>query len=75
MESYKNNWVNGRLANLYGEALSSLTEVSDIQKSDAKLIKDLKQNSDNDSTIEFLFDAFNVGRKAMRFSKYAAPGS
>lgn len=73
MQAYKSNWVNGRLANMYGEAMESLSKADTIAKEDVIQLKELKQNTDDDVTLDFILDLFNTSRKALRFSKAAAP--
>lgn len=69
---YKETWVDGRAANLYGEVISSLNKASALSDSDRKQIKSLKQNNE-DGLVDFVIDVVNVTRKGMRFSKAAAP--
>lgn len=73
MESYRETWVDGRLATLYGEAYSALNEVSELSKADKEQIKKLKGSFPDADFVDFALDAFEVSRKALRFSKLAAP--
>jgi hypothetical protein len=58
---------------MYGEAMESLSKADTIAKEDVLQIKELKQNTDDDGTLDFVIDLFNTSRKALRFSKAAAP--
>lgn len=76
LESYKETWVDGRAARLYGEAYAALNEVSELSKQDEAKIKALrKQTKDSEyqDILEFGLEAYNLARKVGRFSKYAAP--
>lgn len=73
MESYRETWVDGRIATLYGEAFQSLSEASDISKADKTQITKLKGEFPDNDVVEFALDVFDAGRKGMRFSKVAAP--
>lgn len=76
MESYKETWVDGRAARLYGEAYAALNEVSELSKADEAKIKELRgrtKDSEFQDILEFGIDAYNLARKAGRFSKLAAP--
>lgn len=73
MESYRETWVDGRLARLYGEAFQSLSEASEISKADKAEIRKLKGQFPDNVLVDFAIDAFEAGRKGLRFSKVAAP--
>ena len=74
LESYKETWVDGRAARIYGEAFASLNEASTLSKADKAQIKQLKQKTGIDSDIIDLgIDIFDAARKGARFSKVAAP--
>lgn len=73
MESYRETWVNGRIATLYGEAFESLAEASDISKADKTQISKLKGQFPDNDLVDFALDVFKTGRKGLRFSKVAAP--
>ena len=73
MESYRETWVDGRIATLYGEAFQSLSEASDISKADKTQITKLKGEFPDNDVVDFALDAFEAGRKGLRFSKVAAP--
>lgn len=73
LESYRETWVDGRLATMYGEAYASLSEVSTLSKSDKKAIRKLKSNAPDNDIIDLAFDLYDVGKKGARFSKAAAP--
>ena len=73
MEGYRETWVDGRIATLYGEAFQSLSEASDISKADKTQITKLKSEFPDNDVVDFALDAFEAGRKGLRFSKVAAP--
>jgi len=73
MESYRETWVDGRIATLYGEAFQSLSEASDISKADRTQITKLKGEFPGNDVVDFALDAFEATRKGLRFSKVAAP--
>jgi len=73
MEGYRETWVDGRIATLYGEAYNALNEASDLSKSDRVQIKKIKSNLPSNDAVDFAIDAFEAGRKGLRFSKVAAP--
>lgn len=58
---------------MYGEAMESLSKADTIAKEDVLQLKELKQSTDGDGTLDFVIDLFNTSRKALRFSKAAAP--
>ena len=70
VESYKERWVDRRAANLYGEALEALEAASNVAKADKKQVDQFKGL---DEKLDLALDIFDTGRKAMRFSKVAAP--
>ena len=53
MESYRETWVDGRIATLYGEAFQSLSEASDISKADKTQITKLKGQFPDNDVVEF----------------------
>jgi hypothetical protein len=71
LEAYKETWVDGRAARLYAEAYAALNEASELSSADKKAIQQLKSN--DDGFIDFALDLITASRKAMRFSKAAAP--
>lgn len=74
MEAYRETWVDGRAARLYGEAYASLNEASKLSKADRVQIKQIKTaGGDIPEFIEFAIDAADAARKGFRFSKVAAP--
>lgn len=77
LESYKEQWVDRRLAVFYGETIAALNEASELSKEDRKQLKKLKDNyktgTDYDRQLEFALDLYDAGRKTFRFAKYAAP--
>lgn len=77
LESYKEQWVDKRLAVFYGETIASLNEASELSKKDRDELKQLKENyktgTDYDRQIEYALDLYDAGRKTFRFAKYAAP--
>jgi hypothetical protein len=72
LEGYKETWVDGRAARLYGEAYAALNEASKLSKSDEEAIKQIKQTT-SDSTFDYALDLLTAIKKGMRFSKAAAP--
>lgn len=70
MESYKETWVDGRAARLYGEAYSALSKANQLSKSDREQIKKMKTG---ENVVDLALDIFDAGRKGLRFSKAAAP--
>lgn len=77
LESYKEQWVDKRLAVFYGETIASLNEASELSKQDRKELEQLKKNyktgTDYDRQVEYAFELFDAGRKTFRFARYAAP--
>lgn len=74
LEGYKETWVDGRAARLYGEAYASLNEASKLSKADRAQIKQIKsQSNEIPEWIDFAIDAADAARKGFRFSKVAAP--
>lgn len=77
LESYKEQWVDKRLAVFYGETIASLNEASELSKEDRKELEKLKENyktgTDYDRQIEYALDLYDARRKTFRFAKYAAP--
>jgi hypothetical protein len=73
IESYRETWVDGRTARLYAEAFQSLSEASNISKADKAQIAKLKGEFPGNEVVDFALDAFEAGRKGLRFSKAAAP--
>tara|TARA_Y100000401_G_scaffold100509_1_gene89397 strand:- start:367 stop:747 length:381 start_codon:yes stop_codon:yes gene_type:complete len=76
MESYRETWVDGRAARLYGEAYAALNEASELSKRDQEKMRELKDKageSEFSDLIEFGLEAYNLARKVGRFSKLAAP--
>lgn len=73
LEAYRENWVDGRQARLYGEAIEALSDASKLSKADKKQIQNLKRNVDIPDFLEFAIDAADAARKGFRFSKVAAP--
>lgn len=72
LESYRETWVDGRAATLYGQTIAALSEAGELSKADREQIKSLKQNND-DGIIDFVLDVANAARKGARFSRVAAP--
>jgi len=72
LEGYKSRWVDGRLAGLYGEAISALSDAGELSEADRRQLKELKQNDDGD-IVDFLLDVATAARKGARFSRAAAP--
>lgn len=73
LEAYRETWVDGRLATMYGEAYSALNEASELSKADKKAIENLKKQSNGSDVIDLAFDLYEVGKKGARFSRVAAP--
>jgi len=71
LEAYKETWVEGRAARLYAEAYAALNEASELSNADKKAIQQLKSN--DDGFFDLALDLLTASRKAMRFSKAAAP--
>jgi hypothetical protein len=71
LEAYKETWVDGRSARLYAEAYAALNEASELSSADKKAIEQLKLN--DDGFFDLAIDLMNASRKALRFSKAAAP--
>ena len=74
--AYRETWADARSAALLGETIDALSRSSGAKKTDAKQIKSLKKSipqSEFSEVIDFAIDAFDVGRKGLRFSKVAAP--
>ena len=71
LEAYKETWVDGRAARLYAEAYAALNEASELSNADKKAIQQLKSN--DDGFFDLALDLLTASRKAMRFSKAAAP--
>ena len=72
LESYKSRWVDGRLAGLYAEAISALSDAGELSEADRTQLKELKQN-DGGEILDFVLDVADAARKGARFSKAAAP--
>ena len=70
MEAYKSEWVDGRAANLYGEAITSLAEASKLSQADKAQIAQLKTG---DSVLDKALELFDAARKGTRFARAAAP--
>lgn len=73
MEGYRETWVDGRAATLYGEAYKALNEVSELSKEDKKQIDELKKQFGGADAVDLALDIYEVGKKGMRFSRVAAP--
>ena len=73
VEAYKEEWVDRRAANLYGEVIDNLSKASDLSASDKRQIEDLKSNVDIPDFLEHAIDVADAARKGFRFSKVAAP--
>jgi hypothetical protein len=70
MESYKETWVDGRVARLYGDTYAALAEANQLSKSDKEQITKMKTG---ENVVDLALDIFDAGRKGLRFSKAAAP--
>ena len=73
LEGYKETWVDGRAARLYGEAYAALNEASELSKADRKQISQLKSVGEDQDIFDLAFDVFDTARKGLRFSRVAAP--
>jgi len=73
LEGYRETWVDGRAATLYGETLSALDKASQLSKNDRDQLKKLKGKNDLPEAIDFALDVFDVAKKGTRFSRIAAP--
>lgn len=73
LEGYKETWVDGRAARLYGEAYAALNEASELSKADREQISKLKSVGEDQDIFDLAFDVFDTARKGFRFSKAAAP--
>lgn len=72
LESYRETWVDGRAATLYGQTIAALSEAGQLSEGDRKQLKALKQNND-DGVIDFIIDAAIAAKKGTRFARAAAP--
>ncbi len=70
LEGFKNTWVDGRAATLYGEAISALNDASELSKSDIEKLEAIKGH---DETLDLIVDIYNASKKGFRFAKAAAP--
>jgi hypothetical protein len=73
LEGYKETWVDGRAARLYGEAYAALNEASELSKADREQISQLKSVGEDQDIFDLAFDVFDTARKGLRFSRAAAP--
>jgi len=73
LEGYRETWVDGRAATLYGETLSALDKASQLSKNDQKQLQKLKGQNDLPEALDFALDVFDVTKKGLRFSRIAAP--
>jgi len=73
LEGYRETWVDGRAATLYGETLSALDKASQLSKNDQKQLEKLKGQNDLPEALDFALDVFDVTKKGLRFSRIAAP--
>ncbi len=74
LEGYRETWVDGRAATLYGETLSALDKASQLSKNDKMQLQKLK-GSQNDlpDGLDLALDVYDVVKKGTRFSRIAAP--
>ena len=72
LEGYKERWVDGRAATLYGETIAALSKAGGLSEADRKQVKDLKQNND-DGVLDFVIDVYIAAKKGSRFARAAAP--
>jgi len=73
LEGYRETWVDGRAATLYGETLSALDKASQLSKNDRIELKELKGKNDLPEALDFALDVYDVAKKGTRFSRMAAP--
>jgi len=74
LEGYRETWVDGRAATLYGETLSALDKASQLSKNDRLQLQKLKGNKNElPEALDFALDVFDVTKKGLRFSRMAAP--
>lgn len=77
LQGYKETWVDGRAARLYGEAYSSLNEASNLSKGDLEQIKQIRKaaglTEEESSSLDLALDIISAGKKGFRLSKFAAP--
>jgi len=74
LEGYRETWVDGRAATLYGETLSALDKASQLSKNDRFQLQKLKGNKNElPEALDFALDVFDVTKKGLRFSRMAAP--
>lgn len=73
MESYRETWVDGRVARLYGETINALDNAANLSKADRSQITKLKTGLPDNDVVDFALDVFEATRKGLRFSKVAAP--
>lgn len=73
LEGYRETWVDGRAATLYGETLSALDKASQLSKNDQKQLQKLKGKNDLPEALDFALDVYDFTKKGLRFSRMAAP--
>jgi len=74
LEGYRETWVDGRAATLYGETLAGLDKASQLSKNDRLQLQKLKGNKNElPEALDFALDVFDVTKKGLRFSRMAAP--
>lgn len=72
LEGYKQYWVDGQAATLYGQTIAALSDAGELSNADIEAVKRLKQNND-DGVLDFVIDAFIAAKKGTRFARAAAP--
>ena len=74
-EAYKETWIDGRAARLYGETLAALDSASNVSKEDAATLARAKENVPvNFKEIgERALEVYDVAKKGTRFARLAAP--
>jgi len=72
LEGYKERWVDGRAATLYGETIAALSKAGGLSEADRVQLKSLKQNND-DGVVDLIIDIAVAAKKGTRFARAAAP--
>lgn len=74
-EAYKDSWIDGRAARLYGETMQALDRASQQSKRDAASIEKAKQNLPVNyrEVGERALEIYDVAKKGTRFARLAAP--
>ena len=73
LEGYRETWVDGRAATLYGETLSALDKANQLSKADKQQISQFKDKNGLPDGLDLALEVFDVVKKGTRFSRIAAP--